>query len=522
VTDVNRRTFLSIAGAAGMQPLISANVGGESVSGGLWNYISNPVQVENPDLKDDWHTGTKFAFDGYGGLIRPNSLSHCWIQEGVPSESKPFFCILDYGHPVSVTGFVHYFYNPDVKDYRADALLVSTAFRSVNLYVSEDRGQWKRIETWRDLEDVRPQILSVSNPTAARYYKIEILGIVPGAQGLRSYQIETYTDRSFKNIRPQKCSLQGPVQRPNSGANGQSANQGRLQSGDVAIEWSLADGIPTFSITPAQGSGAIPASFHIFYDDELLKFEAFVKKDASVLLRSVQPDHSLECDMRLQGSQLRAIFRKYSDQKQSGPGVLATVLKAQGVKFRFIPAYVYSSKSIREMLPGVYGEQSRSTTIGAWQAPTRMAALETDRGTLAIVPDRERCLMGIDGDDALVRQRLGNQPVELSIVTVAGNWFSSFLHVADSIYQFERPRQFSPLVETATREMKYLAHNAGVWSEKMGVITSFPRRDYVYVLYGLTYSIPALYSWYRMSGDRAALERAEASVKWLLDYPGVR
>jgi hypothetical protein len=521
VTDVNRRSFLSIAGAAGIQPLLSGSIN-SALSSGLWDYVSTPVQVENPDVKEDWHTGAKFAFDGYGGSVHPNSLSHCWVQEGVPSESKPFFCTLDYGRPISVTGFAHYFYNPDVKDYRADALLLSTAFRSVNLYVSRDRRDWKLIETWRDIVDMRPQVLRVSNPTAARYYKIEIVGLVPGAAALRTYQIETYTDSSFKNIQPQRCSLQNPSGRPNTGVSGQVTVRGRLHDGNLEIEWSLVEGAPSFSMTPAQGAAAIAASLDISYNNEPLKFEAFLRKDASLLLRSRQPDDSLECEVRLQGSALRLEFHKYSDGSKSGPGVLAAVLKADGVKFRFIPAYVYSSNPIREMLPGVYGEQSRSTTIGAWQSPTRMAALETSHGTLAVVPDRDRCLIGIDGDDAVVRQRLGNLAVEISIVVVAGNWFDSFLHVADSIYHFERPRQFAPLVETATREMKYLAHNPGVWSEKMRVITSFPRRDYVYVLYGLTYSIPALYSWYRMSGDRSARERAEASVRWLLEYPGVR
>jgi hypothetical protein len=521
VTDLNRRSFLAIARAVGMQPLLSGGVTPPTVSTGLLDYISKPVGVENPELKEDWHTGAKFAFDGYGGSLHPNSLSHCWIQEGAPSESKPFFCTLDYGRPISVTGFVHYFYNPDVKDYRADALLLSTAFRSANLYVSQDGRQWQPTEKWRDLADLRPQILSVSNPIAARYYKIEIVGIAPGADGLRSYQIETYTDNSFTHIKPQRSSLQSPSLRPKLSVIGQIANHGRLEGGDLEIEWRLAEGTPAFSIKPTRGGASISASLRISYNDEPLKFEALVRKDSSVLFRS-EPDNSLECEIRLRGSALRAEFRKYSDGRRLEPGVLGAALKAEGVTFRFIPAYVYSSKPIHEMLPGVYGELPRSTTIGAWQPPTRMAALETSHGTVAIVPDRDRCLMGIDGDDAIIRQRLGNQPVELSIVAVAGDWFDSFLEVADSVYHFERPRQFAPLTETVTREMKYLALDSGVWSEKMRVVTSFPRRDYVYVLYGLTYSIPALYSWYRMSGDRSALERADASVRWLLEYPGVR
>ena len=522
MTDFDRRRFLSIVGAAGMQPLFSPLAGATRVPDGLWDYSSNPVQVKNPDLKGDWHVGAQYAFDGYGGSVHARSLSHCWVQDGVPSESKPFFCTIDYGTPVAVRAFVHYFYNPDVNDYRADALLLSTAFRSVNLYVSRDGNQWEVLERWRDLPDVRPQILNVSRPTEARHYKLEIAGLTSGARGIRTYEIETYTGDSFHKIQPQRSSLHTPALPFNNVLKGQIANRGRLQNGDLAMEWSLADGTPTLSITPTQGGAAIRASLQISYNDEPFRFEGRIRNDASVVFRSLQRGQPLECELRLQGSAVRAKFRKYSDRAQSDPGVLSTALKAEGVSFRFIPAYVYSSKPIREMLQGVYGEQSRTTTIGAWQAPTRMAALETKHGTLAVVPDRDRCLLGIEGDDIVVRQLLGGEAVELSLVAVAGNWFNSFVHVVDTIYHFERPRQFAPLVETATREMKYLAHNRGIWSEKMRVVTSFPRRDYVYVLYGLTYSIPALCSWYRMSGDRSALERAEASVKWMLEYPGVR
>ena len=61
------------------------------------------------------------------------------------------------------------------------------------------------------------------------------------------------------------------------------------------------------------------------------------------------------------------------------------------------------------------------------------------------------------------------------------------------IFRFEEPRRFRPLTAAVADEMRYLAHNEDIWSTRMEVITSFPKREYVYVFYGLTYSIPALY-----------------------------
>jgi hypothetical protein len=152
-----------------------------------------------------------------------------------------------------------------------------------------------------------------------------------------------------------------------------------------------------------------------------------------------------------------------------------------------------------------------------------MAALETEAGTLALVPNRDRCLMGIDQDDAVVKIRAGGaEPTEVLIPVVAGDWFESFRYVVENVYQFTEPRQFRPLIQAVSGEAQYLTHNQDIWNRKMQVVTSFPNRDYVFVFYGLTYTVPALYSWYQMSGDEQALERARKCVRWLLEFPGER
>lgn len=138
-----------------------------------------------------------------------------------------------------------------------------------------------------------------------------------------------------------------------------------------------------------------------------------------------------------------------------------------------------------------------------------------------MVPHRDRCLLGIERNDAVVKMRIHSEPAELLLPAVAGDWFECFRYVVTEIYKFTEPRQYRPLIESVVGEAKYLTTNQDIWSQKMQVVTSFPKVDYVYAFYGLTHTIPALYAWYQMTGDRQALERVRNCVKWLLDYPGV-
>ncbi len=149
----------------------------------MWDYLARPVKVINPGIQETWNNGSHFAFDGYGGSLRSNSIAHGWFQEGSPSELKPFFCTVDYGDPVAITKFVHYFYAPSVKDYRADPLSTSSAFSALNIYRSDDGINWSLVESVKEMAPDCPQVITLSHPAQARYYKLEVTGLIPGARG---------------------------------------------------------------------------------------------------------------------------------------------------------------------------------------------------------------------------------------------------------------------------------------------------------------------------------------------------
>ena len=190
------------------------------------------------------------------------------------------------------------------------------------------------------------------------------------------------------------------------------------------------------------------------------------------------------CVLELVDSGLRAIFRQFADglQVEQTPGILDLHLQAEDVKFRFVPAAVYSGEPVSSY-DGAYGHQP--LVRGAWFAPTRMVSLETENGTVGLVPDRDRCLMGIEQDDAVVRTRLGSEQVDILIIAVAGDWFELLLgHVATSgVARADRTLRRQCRACSSKLFLMGLHNtfsNVDIWSEKLGVVTSFPKRDYVF------------------------------------------
>ncbi len=687
VKGLRRRDFLGLSAAGLGFPILarasdpdlpapSSLASGEDPHGSLWDYQSKSVKVRNPGLEESWNTGSHFAFDGFGGSRYPNSIAHGWFQAGSPSPEKRFFCTIDYGDPVTITKFVHYFYIPAVKDYRIDPLVLSTAFASLNIYRGDDGANWELAEEMKGVPPDWPQVLTLSQPKPARHYKIEITGLVPGAPGIRTYEIESFTGPALHNPAADSSDLKsgetcrirgrvvgtsdpamynvamepskdlrpvgGPARVDSTGAfsltltplrsgdvpavlhlrdtqgtiverrsvmlavaprvivrsakagaesisvdllntgthaasvrlgwgqqwllagqldagkasefrlakdtkrsgtqvvelrveeDGQLTSQwvlpvehdpapqeGHLHNPRVDVFWSVKGGKVQLHLNPGTGQQAIRATLEASFDDSPVSFLASAEKDDASTLWGRHRQGSIECTLRLVGSALRATFRNLNDglQREKTSGVLAVRLKPEHVTFRFMPAYVYSKEPI-SYFEGVYGKQP--LVLGGWFPPTRMVALATSEGTVGLVPDRDRCLLGIEQNDAVTKIRLGTEPVELLIPVVTGDWFECFRYVVTDVYKFDAPRQYRPLIESVSGEAKYLAHNEDVWSRKMQVVTSFPKQDYVYAFYGLTYTVPALYAWYQMTGDEQALERARKCVHWLLDYPGVR
>ncbi len=209
---IRRRDFLTLTAGVGlglpalleMTQAVPAEllsmVSGDCNENGMWDYLARPVVVKNPALVDTWNSSTHFAFDGYGGSVRPASIAHAWVQPGNPSRQRPFFCTIDYGNPVAISKFVHHFYTPQVMDYRTDPLLLSSAFKSINVYRSDDEVNWSLADSWDSISPGCPQVFALSAPRAARYYKMEITELVPDAQGVRTYEIESFTGPVISNV----------------------------------------------------------------------------------------------------------------------------------------------------------------------------------------------------------------------------------------------------------------------------------------------------------------------------------
>ena len=639
----------------------------------MWDYQARPVKATNPGIQESWENGAHFAFDGYGGSAHPDSVAHGWFQQGTPSEQKPFFCTIDYGEPVAISKFVHYFYVPSVKDYSVDPLSTSSAFSALNIHRSDDGINWSLAENLTEISADWPQVITLSHPAQARYYKLEVTGLIAGAREIRTYEIESFFGPVIHDVHAgpnalrvgDDCTLQGqvagagnpasfaitviaskdikaspdPVQvdftgdfrvslsalrsgkvpailelkdRPgevvdrrtltirvaprvvvsdvrvdgatvtgqlqNVGATGASvriacgkksvaagqlaptrttefrliegtqgagrhavelrleennqvasrwafpveraaiAQTGRLHNQHVDVTWSAEGGTLRLHSIPGKGRPAIRATIDAAFDGSPISFSASEADPGKVVLWGSHPKGWLHCTLELAGSSTRARFRSLNDglqEEEKASGVLALHLRPENVTFRFMPAYVYSQEPVSHF-------EGAPLVLGGWCAPTRMVALETTEGTVALVPDRDRCYMGVKQDAAVVEMRLGGEPAEILMPVVAGDWFEGFRHVVKNIYKFTEPKQYRPLIESVIGEAKYLSTNEDIWSRKMQVVTSFPKQDYVYAFYGLTYTIPALYAWYQMTGDPRALERTRNCVRWLLDYPDVR
>jgi hypothetical protein len=58
-------------------------------------------------------------------------------------------------------------------------------------------------DSWDVLPADWPQVFTLSAPEAARYYKMEITELVPGADGVRTYEIESFTGPAIHEVRTQ-------------------------------------------------------------------------------------------------------------------------------------------------------------------------------------------------------------------------------------------------------------------------------------------------------------------------------
>ncbi len=153
-----------------------------------WPYYDEPVAVSGPAVNGTY-TMIQGGFDGF-----PTKLAHPypvnqWMTDPAEKDVQPSVTI-DYKRPVAVTRFVHYF----------DESRAPAAWKDVDILVSTDQSEWKRVQSLRNLPLDAPQVLGIDDPVSAQYYRIEIKALADDAKGLVTNEVETYYGATIGNI----------------------------------------------------------------------------------------------------------------------------------------------------------------------------------------------------------------------------------------------------------------------------------------------------------------------------------
>ncbi|MEI6914233.1 MAG: hypothetical protein WCL39_03790, partial [Armatimonadota bacterium] len=170
-------------------------------------------------------------------------------------------------------------------------------------------------------------------------------------------------------------------------------------------------------------------------------------------------------------------------------------------------------------------------------APTRIVAVQTDSGTVSMVPDTDNMNWGFAGDFSLnatmdidladpdplgqkIWQPIWKGPRTFKIVLPMrkGDWWDSYRYVVKDIFKFEQARQWAmPLTQMQMLSVRQMERQEN-WSTIFNTMRSYPKVDFHFNFYGTTYTIPAFYSYYLATDDETARTKAEAVKDWLILY----
>jgi hypothetical protein len=109
-------------------------------------------------------------------------------------------------------------------------------------------------------------------------------------------------------------------------------------------------------------------------------------------------------------------------------------------------------------------------------------------------------------------------PTEFDLILPAtqGDWWDAYRHVAMDLFRFEQPRQWAMPITQMQMLTARSTMRSEVWSEKWQTERSHPWFDFFYQFYGTTYTLPTLYSWYLVTDDPGAKDKALKVLTWLL------
>jgi hypothetical protein len=464
-----------------------------------WDYESNPMQVtenHDPPFKEIGLAASS-AFDGYGAQGSQPACVRAWYQDMIPTDTAPLVCTIDYSVPVMPTAFVHYCYVPGSRDLRFTSP-VPSAFRRLKIYASKDGESWQEIAYLADLPADCPQLLPVPESDPARYWRLEVLELVEGAEMLCSYEIETYTGGVPEILVPDLSWPDLP----------DAFRQNILTSmpfptPDCPILALKEDGLAV-----DLSAGAISGELQLIVDEKPVKLQ-------------VSPHNKGEWKGSVDGGE---IVVQYQETYVGALLELSFCANENApVKYRKTTLHMTAAKVDLYYMPAyVWNREPVDIKVLSANVQTRFASLGIGECMLCLVPGTDRGNLGFTSGAACNELLLGSEPTPVLITAVPGDWWQAYQFVVKEVYEFREQPQTVPVSEMQAGISRYLLTDE-VWEPTLGTLRSWPEHDPHYQLYGFdsfgfygaTYSIPAFLAYHAMTGNKLALERARSIAHWL-------
>jgi hypothetical protein len=482
-------------------------------AGVRWDYLEQPVNVSEtppgPAAPEIYHPfrGATYAFDGYGAQGSKPAAMRGWHPAALPTSQTPAILDIDYGTPIAVSAFVHYFYTPE----NADMQFMSpapSAFRRVRVLArNNDDGDWKEIQILKDLAAECPQVLAINAGSPARHWRLEITELAPGAEMIMSYEIETYTGGAPR-ITPV------PVTTPDFRHNFTRRVATHRSSLGTMEGWlELAGDGKGFGVTAKEGKFTARGELRLLVDHKPVSFLA-------------------AANQTWQAETAEGIFTLQS--QSTALGLLVQLRYAakpdQPVKYRRATLRMSVPKASLYYIPGqTFRTEPVEVTSPTVNVLTRIAVLGSQGMNLCLVPGVDRGNLGFTGGAAFNDLLLGPNPTPVLIAATQGDWWKAYQFAVRDVYGIQEQEQLVPVSEMQYGISRYLVSEPA-WSPAMNTVPGWPQGDATNIhyqgtdffnLYGPVFSIPALWSRYVMNGDELARERCRKVALWL-SRSGVR
>lgn len=445
------------------------------------DYGKHPARVDDPN--PSWIVlGTAQELtDGFGAQPYPVAAGG-WVQNA-SFESNPATVVFDYGSPIKVAALGHYFYVPGCRDHRfpyvegygppraSDWLSGPSAFSEVKIYTSDDKEEWKEVAHLSHLSEACPPLLKITDPTEARYLKLEVFGLVPGAGYLRSYEIETYAG-TIRFVESKTYNVE---------------NNKML----------------CFTLPAAGTDKPLTGKLEVRVNGEMARWMSISGSEefkASCMISGAKLD--LTARFTKAGLLLGFDWSGPKSPRYSTLDVAAT-MDSSPTEW-CVPGYVYSRTAPEQ-------EFRISTPV----VTTCAAIISDTKNALTIVPDTDQSWIGLRGNQVFADFPLAQESPHVYLLASKGAWFSGFERAVTDVFDFNEPRQYLPSSQ-AIDEISHFLLSSRMWSEKYQMLRAFPDVDCFHIFYGVPYAVTALGYCESMMDDPSVAKKVDDIISFSL------